>query len=345
MQYKICHRAGTAHPNELGAKEYARAITTELATILPFTGWVQEQPTALSGSLTAAIPSPIAVTPPVVPGRGAEHPFFANAPKKRTEVIAHRGGDGQWPGETMYAYKKAMGIGVDVLEMDAFLTKDNELVLMHDRDIGKTTKGNGPVDKFTLAQLKELNAAYNWSPICGDDHAFRDDPDKDLKATSLEEVFQEFPKMRMNIEMKQARRSPAEKLCQMIRHHKMVDKVLVASFSGSYLDEFRCLCPEVATSASGDELLKFYASSLIGGSYRPVTDAIQVKDRLLAVRVVTNKLVALAHCRDLKPEDQDHCRKLPVHAWTVNDPKEMRRMIDLGVDGIITDCPGLCCPS
>jgi glycerophosphoryl diester phosphodiesterase len=338
LEYKICERAGTAHPNISGAEEYARAITTELAAILPFTGWTQEQSVGLSASLTPVIP--LTANLPTVNGRGADHPFFTQAQKKRTEVIAHRGGDGQWPGETMYAYKKAMELGVDVLEMDVYLTRDNELVLMHDNDIKTTTKGSGPVDKFTLAQLQELNAAYHWSPVCGEDRSFRDDPSKDLKVTSLEDVFNQFPQMRMNIEMKSARRSPAEKLCQMIRKHNMMDKVLVASFSSDYLDEFRCLCPEVATSASTEELVKFKASSLIGGSYRPHTDAIQVKDKLLVLRVVTDKFVATAHCLNIKPENAAHCRRLPVHVWTVNDPKEMERMIALGVDGIITDCPG-----
>ncbi|MEK6280829.1 MAG: glycerophosphodiester phosphodiesterase [Acidobacteriota bacterium] len=340
LQLKICQRAGTGHPNVLGAQEYTRAITTELATILPFTGWTEAQATVLSGTSTLVTEVALPAGPQTVTGRGADHPFFTQAPKKQPEVIAHRGGDGQWPGETMYAFKKAMEIGVDVLEMDVYLTRDNELILMHDRDIKTTTKGEGSVDEFTLAELKELNAAYHWSSVCGDDRSYRDDPNKDLKVTTLKEVFDAFPHMRMNIEMKPARRSPAAKLCQMIRSHDMTDKVLVASLLSSYLDEFRCLCPEAATSASGEELAKFKASSLIGGSYRPYTDAIQIKDKLFAWQIVTSKLVALAHCSNLTREEEARCRKLPVHAWTVNEPKEMKRMIALGVDGIITDCPG-----
>jgi glycerophosphoryl diester phosphodiesterase len=279
--------------------------------------------------------------------RGADHPFFTQG-KNRPEVIAHRGGNGQWPGETMFAYKKAMEIGVDVLEMDVYLTKktnNHHLVLMHDNDIRKTTSYEGTafqVHNFTLEELKELNAAHKWSPGGSNSHPYRNDPNKDLKVTSLEEVFGEFPGVRMNIEMKWAgpEHSPAAKLSEMICRKNMRDKVLVASLSDEYMHEFRSLCPEVATSASKWELLKFEGSSLIGGSARPDADAIQVIDRLWPVWVVTDKLVDRSHCSDLKPESAAHCRKLPVHAWTVNDLEAMRRMIDLKVDGIITDYPG-----
>src|SRR4051812_913215 len=104
---------------------------------------------------TSASPHP--VQPPA-----AEHPFFAQA-KNHPEVIAHRGGNGQWPGETLLAYKEAVRIGVDVLEMDVYLTKDKRLALMHDVSVKKTTDGRGLIHKYTLAELQELNAAYNWS--------------------------------------------------------------------------------------------------------------------------------------------------------------------------------------
>lgn len=278
-------------------------------------------------------------------GRGFDHPFFKDV--KRLEVIAHRGGDGQWPGETMYAYKKAMEIGVDVLEMDVYLTKDGHLVLMHDNNINKTTDFKGlrwdyRVHNFTLAELKGLNAGHKWSPGGSKERPYKDDPDKDLKVTTLQEIFNQFPGMRMNIEMKKAARghSPAKKLSEMICQSNMRDKVLVASFSDDYIREFRRLCPEVATSASGEELVKFEVGSLIRRSHRPDVDALQVIDKFWPVWVVTDKLIDLAHCRGLKPKAAAQCRKLPVHAWTVNDLEGMRRLIALGVDGIITDYPG-----
>ena len=247
----------------------------------------------------------------------------------------------------MYAYKKAMALKVDVLEMDVYLTNDDHLVLMHDNNVKKTTDFKGSrsdyrVHNFTLEELKELNAGHKWAPAGSKERPYENDPDKDLKVTTLQEVFDQFPGMRMNIEMKKAApgQSPARKLSEMICRNNMSDKVLVASFSDDYIREFRRLCPEVATSASGEELVKFEIGSLIRRRRQPNADALQVIDKFWPVWVVTDRLVGLAHCRGLRPEAAARCRKFPVHAWTVNDLEGMRRMIALGVDGIITDYPG-----
>src|SRR5215211_6019417 len=74
-------------------------------------------------------------------------------------VIAHQGGDGLWPGDTMYAFERAVEIGADVLEMDAHITKDSQIVLMHDEKVDRTTSGTGAIEDLTLEQLKQLDAA------------------------------------------------------------------------------------------------------------------------------------------------------------------------------------------
>jgi glycerophosphoryl diester phosphodiesterase len=261
----------------------------------------------------------------------ADHPFFAQA-KNRPEVIAHRGGNGQWPGETMTAYKEAVRIGVDVLEMDVYLTKDNQLALMHDIDIKKTTNGQGLIHKYTLAELQELNAAYNWSDD-GTTFRYRKKPAdlpegirKDVRVPGLKEVFEAFPQMRMVVEMKPALHSPADALCRLLREQKMTDKVLVASFVGGYMKDFRRLCPEVATSASlslGDAI-RFLTGSPSSTSETQGALAVEVPYQL-----ITEARVNIVRQRNLK-----------LHAWTVNQPADMNRMKALGVDGIITDYPG-----
>ena len=79
--------------------------------------------------------------------------YYSN-PRPEVRVIAHQGGDGVWPGDTLYAYEKAVALGADVLEMDAHLTKDGEIVLMHDEKIDRTTDGTGLIEDLTLAELK-----------------------------------------------------------------------------------------------------------------------------------------------------------------------------------------------
>lgn len=85
---------------------------------------------------------------------------------------------------------------------------------------------------------------------------------------------------------------------------------------------------------------RFRTSALRRGSYRPAADSIQIPDESWALPVITRRFVEWSHCEGLDPRRAARCRRLPVHAWTINDLDEMRKMIALGVDGIITDYPG-----
>jgi glycerophosphoryl diester phosphodiesterase len=263
----------------------------------------------------------------VATAKGWERPFFKGAQNK-PEVIAHRGGAGQWPGETLFAFEQALKLGVDVIEMDVHSTADGVLVLLHNPSVDETTDGKGPVHKFKLTELQKLDAGYRWTADGEKTFPFRG---KGIHVPTLEEILLRFPDQRMNIEIKQTSPDIVEPFAAMIRQHKMEDKVLVASFSHSALTQFRRICPEVATSASGVELAKFVALTklLPGAAKAPGTDAIQVKSKLSFLPIITKKVVRASHDRNL-----------PIHGWTVNDLKDMRRLISLGVDGIITDFPG-----
>jgi glycerophosphoryl diester phosphodiesterase len=252
-------------------------------------------------------------------------PFFRQA-KFHPEVIAHRGGAGQWPGETLFAFERAGAAGADVLEMDVRATSDGQLVLIHNAAVDETTDGTGSVGSMTLAEVKRLDAGFRWTED-GVSFPFRG---KGITVPTLAEVFEAFPHARMNIEIKQESPSVVPQLCELIRQFGAVERVLVASFWGSVLGEFRRACPGVATSASTPESLKFYALNVVlkGNKYRPEAEALQVGSRIKFFPVITSGLVAAAHRQNL-----------PLHAWTVNDPDEMRRMIAVGVDGIITDYP------
>lgn len=253
------------------------------------------------------------------------HPFFRRA-TSRPEVIAHRGGAGQWPGETLYAFERAAAAGVDVLEMDVRATSDGNLVLIHNATVDETTDGVGRVGSMTLAEVKRLDAGFRWTED-GVSFPFRG---KGLTVPTLAEVLEAFPRARLNIEVKQQSPSVVPRLCELIRHFGAAERVLVASFWGSVLGEFRRACPGVATSASTPESLKFYALNVVlkGNRYRPEAEALQVGSRIKFFPVITRYFLAAAHRQNL-----------PLHAWTVNDPDEMRRMLAVGVDGIITDYP------
>src|SRR3954467_5906305 len=124
---------------------------------------------------------------------GSDRPFFKLG-KNSPEVIAHRGGGGEWPGETLYAFEKAVRLGVDILEMDVHGTIDGTLVLMHNDTVDETTDGTGRIRDLTLAEIKGLNAGYHWPPEIRQ---------LNIRVPTLQEVFEAFPGQRMNIEIKQ----------------------------------------------------------------------------------------------------------------------------------------------
>ena len=257
----------------------------------------------------------------------AEHPYFTHDTRGRPLVIAHRGGAGLWPENTLHAFEHAAALGVDVIETDVRATADGELVLFHDDALNRTTDGAGRVSALTLAELKRLDAAYRWSPDGGRSFPLRG---RGLTVPTLREVFAALPSMRFNIEPKQAEPSLAAPLCRLIRERGMAARVMVAAFRSVAMEQFRRECPEVATSASTAEVAGFLALQRAGvaGSYGPAMQALQVPERAGALRVLDADFVAAAHARHLR-----------VHAWTVNTEDDMRRLVALGVDGIMTDHP------
>lgn len=255
--------------------------------------------------------------------QGFDRPFFAQV-KNRPEVIAHRGGEGHWPGETMYAFERAVKMGVDVLEFDIHMTRDGHLVLMHNADVDATTDKSGQLKKMSLQEVQALDAGYRWKR--GSEFPYRG---IGIKVPTLDEVFAAFPRARMNIEIKQSDPSLVLKFCELIEKHQIPkDNLLVASFSDEVMKEFRDRCRGVATSTAKLELAEFLLKDrLTGGNFKPKhADVIQMVDKLNLVNAGFVERV--------------HKHRLPVHAWTVNEPAEMRKVMAAGVDGIITDYPG-----
>jgi glycerophosphoryl diester phosphodiesterase len=252
---------------------------------------------------------------------------FAVKIQRRPLVMAHRGGAGLWPENTMHSFERAVDLGVDVLETEIQGTADNILVLMHDSTVDRTTNGSGPISSFTLEELKTLDAGYNWSADGGQTFPFRG---SGITVPTLEELCTALPTVRINIDIKQEKPSLVASLCKTIRTFDMVDKVMVASFSSKVLKAFRRGCPEVTTSAGTGEVALFFLMNLVflGGFYRSGFQAFQIPEHSSGLRVLTKRFVKTAH--DLN---------LAVHVWTINETMDMQRLLELGVDGIITDYP------
>ena len=253
-----------------------------------------------------------------------DHPYFNPA---GFMVIAHRGGRSLGPENTLYTYRRAVDLGVDVLEIDVQLTLDNHLAVIHDKTVDRTTNGSGTVESFKLADLQKLDAGYRWSADQGNRFPLRG---KGIKIPSLAEVFQAFPQMRINIESKDPRPAAITSLCQTILGHNMSQKVMIASFDAGTLNGFRAVCPGVATSAGASEAILFYSLQKmhLESAYSPVVQALQIPQAYGDLQVVTKRFVEAAHARNLK-----------VHVWTVNGVDSMKTLLQLGVDGIMTDYP------
>lgn len=261
-----------------------------------------------------------------------EHPFFSQ--QDGVMVIAHQGGEWLRPSNTLVAFDHAMELGVDVLEMDIHQTADHVIVLMHDATVDRTTDGSGAIKEMSFAEIRELDAGTYWTDDDGQTYPYRG---QGIQVPTLEEMFQRYPNMRMNIEIKQETPSMVRPFCQLIRDYNMEEKILVATFHKATMEEFRETCPQVITSMVEPEIQLFFGLNTVflGALFQAPGTAFQVPRTsslplIGEVDVITERFVRVAHSHNIQ-----------VHAWTINETAEMERLIGLGVDGIITDRPDL----
>ena len=260
-------------------------------------------------------------------GKPAEAREIFQMNNARPLVFAHRGGGGLFPENTLEAFDYSAKMGVDFLELDVHSTADGKLVVMHDSSVDRTTDGRGKVNDLTLAELKKLDAGYLFTNDGGKIFPFRG---RGITIPTLQEIFDAFPQMKFNVEPKQTTPSITKPMCEMIRERNMTDKVIVGSFRQTAINEFRTFCPEVATSGTPAEVSEFLAmyKTGIAASYTPPMQALQVPVNAGFLNVVSKDFIEAAHRQNLQ-----------VHVWTINDANEMQNLIEMGVDGIMTDYP------
>lgn len=254
-----------------------------------------------------------------------EGAFRAQLPD-RTLVIAHQGGDGLWPSNTLFAFQRAVQLGADMLELDVHQTADGAFVVIHDATVDRTTDGSGAVRAMTLAEIQALDAGYDWSPD-GSSTPYRG---TGLRIPTLVEVLASFPDLPMNVEIKPDDPLVAIDLCRALAAAGRFDSVMVGSFHDETLATFRRSCPGVATSASPANVRGFFVLNALGLSelHSPTHEAYQVPIRQGSLTILTDRFVTGAHARNVD-----------VHVWTIDEADTMQRLIEMGVDGIITDRP------
>jgi len=242
-------------------------------------------------------------------------------------VLAHRGFRGNYPENTMLAFEKAAELPIDGLEMDIHSTRDGVLVVCHDETVDRTTNGHGRIQDYTLTELKQLDAGYRFTPDNGQTFPFRG---QGITIPPLEDVFQRFPNLWINVDMKQHKPSVVRPFCQLIRTYDMSENMCVGSFDNKTVKAFRRACPEVVRVASLVETLRLFLLNHLRLSqfYWGRANAFQVPEYERGLRIVTRRFVNAAHQNNTA-----------VHIWTVNKTADMQRFITMGVDGLITDYP------
>jgi len=252
------------------------------------------------------------------------HPVFDH---EGVLVLAHRGGRGLWPENTLYAFRRAAQLGADVLDMDIHALKDGTLVVIHDDTVDRTTDGSGNVQDYTLTGLQKLDAGYRWTADDGKSYPYRG---QGIRIPTLQEVFLEFPGRRMNIEIKQPQPGTYDDLCHMLGEHDLSNSVVIAAFSTDVIQAFRRACPGVATAAATGEALPYYILSVLslGKAYHPASETLQLPGFRNGKLLLTGSFMRTAHAYNMQ-----------VYAWTIDDITEMQSLIQAGVNGIITDYP------
>ena len=242
--------------------------------------------------------------------------------------LAHRGASARAPENTLESFRLAMEAGAGGLELDVHMTLDGEIVVIHDPTVDRTTNGSGAVARMTLDEIQGLDAGYRFSPDGGSTYPYRG---RDLRVPTLAEVYEEFPDSPVNIEIKEAQPGVEEAVLEVVREAGAVGRTLVASNRHGVVRRFRRISGgRIMTAASRREIARFYLLSRLRLErlYRPAYDALQVPLDHRGTRVVTPRFLEAAHARGVR-----------VDVWTINDPGEMRRLLDLGVDVLMTDRP------
>ena len=242
--------------------------------------------------------------------------------------LAHRGASALAPENTIEAFRLAVEAGAGGLELDVHMTRDGHIAVIHDATVDRTTNGTGAVSEMTLAELRGFDAGHIFSPDGGPTRPYRG---RGVRVPTLVEILEEFPELPVNIEIKAATPGIEETVLGVLREANAAGRVLVVSTPHAIVKRFRKISGGlISTGASRWEIGVFYILSRLHLErlLRPAYDALQVPLRHRGIPVVIPRFVRAAHARGVR-----------VDVWTINQAEEMRRLLDLGVDVIMTDRP------
>jgi glycerophosphoryl diester phosphodiesterase len=239
-------------------------------------------------------------------------------------AIAHRGGAKLRPENTMPAFEHAVSLGVDALECDVHLSRDGEVVVIHDATLDRTTDTHGDVSGRRAADLARVDAGHQFGPAQG--FPYRG---AGIGVPRLEDLLRRWPDMPFVVEIKGDRPETAVRTLEVIREAGADERVIVGGFSMAVLGEVRRLASHLLTSASSAEVqAALRRSYFLLSPRRTGFHLFQVPVRLKGRRVLTRPFVRAIRRAGV-----------PVQAWIVDELDEMERLVDWGVTGLISDRP------
>ena len=229
----------------------------------------------------------------------------------RPRVFAHRGLAIEAPENTLLAFRKALALGLEYIETDVHASSDGVAVIAHDPDLARVAGRDYKVEARSVAQLRAVDLGHGQT------------------FSTLAEALDAFPDARFNIDVKSI--AAIQPTVDAIRQHRATDRVLVSSFSEQRRRAAVDQLPGVATSTSAPRFVQALIAGKLG--LKPImahalrgTVAVQVPEKALRLRVTTARML-----------EQLHSLGVEMHVWTINDPDRMRELLELGVDGIVTD--------
>jgi glycerophosphoryl diester phosphodiesterase len=243
-------------------------------------------------------------------------------------LVAHRGGSALAPENTLAAFDRAVALGADAIETDVRLSRDGVVMVFHDEDTVRLTGVPGSIEGRAAAEIAELDVAFSFSADGGATFPLRG---AGLRIPSLAEALRRYPRMRFNIDAKGPEPALADALARTVQEARAEERVCVGSFLDAQAERLGALLPGVCRFLPQEAATRHVLAARSGETPVGLPAGYDLAD--LPARMDGTVVV--------EPRVLDHFHRLgiPVHVWTVDDEEEMRALLAIGVDGIVTDRP------
>jgi glycerophosphoryl diester phosphodiesterase len=237
-------------------------------------------------------------------------------------AFAHRGGAGDHPENTLPAFAAAVELGYAYLETDVHLTSDGVVMAFHDDVLDRVTDRTGPIASLTAAEVEAADAGWAFTPDGGRTFPHRG---RGVRVPRLDALLDAWPQVRVNIDPKSD--AVVAPLVEVLRRHAAFERVCVGSFSDARIARVRALSGGAICTSTGPRATAVaWAMSRTGRIPRQGADCLQIPPSHRGRRLVTPHLLRAAHRSGLR-----------VHVWTIDDEAEMEQLLDMGVDGLMSD--------